>query len=421
MSADLQVEEPPRRLNSFTGTAGARESHVWDRAFGPWDLYFGVVWAATVAFVLGADFPALSYRLPAAALLTLLIPWYAWAGRPLLLRDPGAEPALSLRYLGVLTALFLPAAFLVGETRLITFAIAPHCFMLLPLRRAIGAMAVVSLLPVAGWALLWRPEGHVVFMNAVGSFVTLAFSSFFGAWILRIIGQSQERASLITELDASREEVARLSAAQGAHAERERMSREIHDTLAQGFTSLLMLVQAVQSELDTDPEQAHRHLELMAATARQNLAEARALVAGGAPADLDAGSLPDAVRRLAARQDPPADVSVTGEVRPLAAALEVVALRSCQESLANAAKHAGAGARCSVSLAYGDDGLTVAVRDTGRGFDPAAPVPGYGLRGLRARAAEVGGTAAVEAAPGCGTTVTVTLPTTTLPISPTTP
>lgn len=410
MSADLQVEEPSRRLNGFTGTAGARESHVWDRAFGPWDLYFGLVWAATVAFVLGADFPSLSYRVPAAVLLTLLIPWYAWAGRPLLLKDPWTEPRRSLRYLGVMLALFLPAAFLVGETRLITFALAPHCFMLLPLRRAIGAMAVVALLPVAGWALLWRPAGHIVFINAASSFVTFAFSSFFGAWIIRIIEQSQERASLIAELDASREEVARLSAAQGAHAERERMSREIHDTLAQGFTSLLMLVQAVQSELDTDPEQAHRHLELMAATARQNLSEARALVAGGVPADLDAGSLPDAVRRLAARQDPPAAVSVTGEVRPLAAALEVVALRSCQESLSNAAKHAGAAAHCSVSLAYGDGELAVTVRDTGRGFDPAAPASGYGLRGLRARAAEVGGTAAVESAAEAGTTVTVTLP-----------
>ncbi|MEV0413302.1 sensor histidine kinase [Streptomyces sp. NPDC050448] len=415
MSADLQVEEPPRRLNGFTRTAGARETHAWDRAFGPWDLYFGVVWAATAAFVLGADFPPLSYRIPAVALLVVLVPWYLWAGRPLLLKDPGAEPAPSLRYLGVALALFLPAACLVGETRLITFALAPHCFMLLPVRRAIVAMGVVAVLPVAGWTLLWRPAGHVVFINAAGAVVSYAFSAFFGAWIIRIIEQSLERASLIAELDASREEVARLSAAQGAHAERERMSREIHDTLAQGFTSLLMLVQAVQSELDTDPAQAHRHLELMAATARQNLAEARALVSGGAPADLDTGSLADAVRRLAARHDPPAAVSVTGEVRPLAAALEVVALRSCQESLSNASKHAGPEARCSVSLAYGDRELTVTVRDTGRGFDPAAPASGYGLRGLRARAAEVGGTAAIDSAVLAGTAVTVTLPIT-LPI-----
>lgn len=410
MSADLQVEEPPRRLSAFAKAAGARESHVWDRAFGPWILYFAVVWVATAAFVLGADFPALPYRILAVSLLALLVPWFLRAGRPLLVQEPGAEPRSSARYLGVALALFLPAASLVGETRLITFALAPQCFMLLPLRRAIGAVGLVSLLPVAGWALVWRPEGSHVFVSAISALVTFAFSAFFGAWTVRIIEQSEGRASLIAELDASREEVARLSAERGAHAERERMSREIHDTLAQGFTSLLMLVQAVQSELDTDPERARHHLELMAVTARQNLAEARALVAGGAPADLDGGSLPDAVRRLAARHDPPAAVSVTGEVRPLAAAVEVVALRSCQESLSNAAKHAGPEARCAVSLAYGGSELTLTVRDTGRGFDPAAPAPGYGLRGLFARAAEVGGTAAVDSAASAGTTVTVTLP-----------
>ncbi|WP_327251794.1 sensor histidine kinase [Streptomyces sp. NBC_01244] len=410
MPADLQVEEPARRLSAFTEAAGARESHVWDRAFGPWDLYFGVVWVATAAFVLASDSPGPAYRITTVVLLALLVPCYLGAGRPLLLLEPGAAPRRSARYLGVALALFLPAAALAGETRLITFALAPQCFMLLPLRRAVGAVGLLCLLPVAGWALVWRPEGHFVFASALGALVSFLFSAFFGAWIIRIIEQSRHRASLIAELDASREEVARLSAERGAQATREHMSREIHDTLAQGFTSLLMLVQAVQSELDTDPERARRHLELMAVTARQSLAEARALVAGGAPADLDGGSLPDAVRRLAARHDPPAAVSVTGEARPLAAVLEVVALRSCQESLSNAAKHAGPQAPCTVSLAYGGSELTLTVRDTGRGFDPAAPAPGYGLRGLFARAAEVGGAATVDSAASAGTTVTVTLP-----------
>ncbi|MBT2447291.1 sensor histidine kinase [Streptomyces sp. ISL-43] len=397
-------------MNGPDRSPGARESHVWDRAFGPWDFYFGLVWAATAAFVLGAGFPPLAHRLAAVALLALLVPWYVWAGRPLLLLEPGARSGRSLRYLAGNLALFLPAAALAGEARMITFALAPTCFMLLPLRRAVAAVGLVSLLPVAGWALLWRPPGNAVFVSFLGAAVTLAFSAFFGAWIIRIIEQSQNRASLIAELDASREEVARLSAERGAHTERERMSREIHDTLAQGFTSLLMLVQAVQSELDTDPAQARRHLELMAATARQNLAEARALVTGGAPADLDGGSLPDAVRRLAARHDPPAAVSVTGDVRALSPALEVVALRTCQESLSNAARHAGPGARATLGLAYTASTLTVSVRDTGRGFDPASVPLGYGLRGLRARVAEAGGSAAVDSAPAAGTTVTVTLP-----------
>ncbi|MFI8102965.1 sensor histidine kinase [Streptomyces sp. NPDC086023] len=410
MSAHLQVEEPPRRLTEFAGSAGARDAHVWERAFRPWDLYFAVVWAATAVFLLGAAEPPAPYRLTAVGLLAVLVPWYVVVGRPAILTE-GEDLRRSTVYLAGAMALFLPAGFLAGETRLATFALAPHCFMLLSLRRAMAASAVLNLGPVAGWALIWRPPVHVVFFNSVFAVVTLVFSAFFGGWIIRIIEQSRDRARLIAELEARREEVARLSAERGALAERERMSREIHDTLAQGFTSLLMLVQAVQSELDHDLPEARRHLDLMAVTARQNLAEARALVAGGAPADLDGGSLPDAVRRLAARHEPPAEVAVTGPVRPLPPALDVVALRTCQEALANAAKHAGPGAAVRLSLAYGDHELTVSVRDGGRGFAPDAPTRGFGLRGLRARAAEAGGTASVTSAPGLGTTVSVTLPT----------
>jgi signal transduction histidine kinase len=194
------------------------------------------------------------------------------------------------------------------------------------------------------------------------------------------------------------------------------MAREIHDTLAQGFTSLLMLTQAVEAELDEDLPQARRHLALMDETARQNLAEARALVAGGTPADLADASLPDALRRLAARHD--ATLQVTGPVRALPAGPEVVALRSCQEALANARKHAGSSAKVSLALAYADEQLTVSVRDDGCGFDPGAVSGGYGLAGLRARVAEVGGTAVVRSVPGAGTTVTVRLPVSPSSVSP---
>lgn len=155
--------------------------------------------------------------------------------------------------------------------------------MALRLRWALAAVTVINIAPVAGWALLWWPSGQDVFFNSLFGVVTLVFSAAFGNWTIRIIEQSQERAELIAELDASRHELSRLSSAHGALAERERLSREIHDTLAQGFTSLLMLVQAVEAELDHDVPQARRHLSLMAETARQNLAEARALVAGARP------------------------------------------------------------------------------------------------------------------------------------------
>lgn len=406
MSADLPLEELTRRLSGLTG---ARDSDAWDRSFLPWDVYFAVVWTATLIFTLATPSSGWPVRLVAAALFVLLAPWYVWVGRAELMARAGAE-RYPVRYVAGSVLLFLAPAILVGETRIAAFALVPQCFMLLRMRLALIAVAVINIAPVVGWAVLWRPDAQTVFFQSLFALVSLAFSAVLGSWIIQIIDQSRERAALIAELEAGREEIARLSADRGALAERERMSREIHDTLAQGFTSVLMLLQAVDSELERDLPQARRHLELMADTARQNLAEARALVAGGAPADLDDNSLPDALRRLAARQDTAASVEVTGTARPLAPALEVVALRTCQEALANAAKHAGPGTTVAIALAYSDAALSVSVRDTGCGFDNSVPLGGYGLNGLRARAAEVGGCADVRSTPGRGTTVTVRLP-----------
>lgn len=415
MPADLPLEEPERRLTGSASAAGGpRGGHVWERTFLPWDVYFAVVWVGTVLFALAAEQPGAGVRAVAACLFCLLVPWYVWVGRPLLV-EQAVDNRPAVRYMVGLVLLFLPPAALVGETRLATFALVPQCFMLLGMRRALTAVAVVNTVPVAAWALIWRPDTHDLYYNSVFAVVTLAFSAVVGSWIIRIIEQSTERAQLVAELDASRGEVARLSAERGALAERERLSREIHDTLAQGFTSILMLVQAVDTELGGDPATARRHLALMADTARENLAEARALVAGNTPAGLDGGSLPDALRRLAARHaeqtGAPATVDITGTVRSLPAAVEVVALRSCQEALANSRRHAGGSVPVILELGYAEDSLRIAVRDTGRGFDPAGPPgTGYGLPGLRARAAEMGGTAAVDSAPGRGTAITVTLP-----------
>ncbi|MGJ5750226.1 sensor histidine kinase [Streptomyces puniciscabiei] len=385
----------------------ARGVHAWDRSIRVWDAYFALAWAATLAMLMGAEHPVWPVRAVAAGLLVPLVPWYLLVGRPLLGQNPPDERR-ALYYLVGALALFLPSGVLAGETRLLAFALIPQCFMTLRTRGALVAVTVVNLLPLAGWALLWRPAAEDFFANALFAVVGLMFSVVIGGWIIRIIEQSWERAELIAELESSRSEVARLSAAHGALAERERLSREIHDTLAQGFTSLLMLVQAVEAELDTDPAQARRHLALMDDTARRNLAEARALVADGAPADLAGASLRDALDRLAARHE--AALEVTGPVRPLPASVEVVALRACQEALTNARKHAGTPTRVEVRLGYADGTLTLSVRDDGCGFDPAAVRTGYGLAGLRARAAEAGGTATVRSAPGGGTTVTVRLP-----------
>jgi signal transduction histidine kinase len=196
-------------------------------------------------------------------------------------------------------------------------------------------------------------------------------------------------------------------------AERQRLAGDIHDTLAQGFTSIVMLLQAAEAELGQDQDAARRHLRLAAETARENLSEARTLVAALAPAQLEGGQLDDALHRLAGQaaeqSGTVADFAVGGAPRPLPTATEVVLLRVCQEALANVRKHANAH-RAWVRLCYSPSAVRLEVRDDGAGFDPAATNGGYGLRGMRARVDEAGGNLTVRSAPGAGTSVNVEVP-----------
>ncbi|MCP9971452.1 sensor histidine kinase [Actinomadura madurae] len=123
----------------------------------------------------------------------------------------------------------------------------------------------------------------------------------------RLGRQNRERLRLIEELDRTRGELAEVSREAGVLAERERLARDIHDTIAQGFASIVMLLQA--AEADAGP---NRHLELAVRTARENLAETRGLVAALAPPALDGGSLVEALRRMADDFDLPADLVVEG-------------------------------------------------------------------------------------------------------------
>lgn len=220
-----------------------------------------------------------------------------------------------------------------------------------------------------------------------------------------MIRQSTERANLIAELEESRAEVARLSHEAGVTAERTRLAGEIHDTLAQGFTSIITLIQA------SDPELRDERLALAVRTARENLAESRAIVAALSPSALDAG-LTDAVRRQTARFTEEtglaASFRTTGEPRDLATPIEVVLLRATQEALTNVRRHARAN-EAAVLLAYSPSSVRVVVRDDGCGFDTTTN-GGFGLPGMRQRAEQVGGTLTVRSDPDTGTTIELEVP-----------
>jgi signal transduction histidine kinase len=248
--------------------------------------------------------------------------------------------------------------------------------------------------------------------------VNTVFAVIFGLWIHGIITESNRRAELVAELRA---ELAEAHHQAGVLAERERLAHEIHDTLAVGFTSILMLAQAADTAVDHNPAAARERIEMIEDTARENLAEARSLIVALGPADLASdgpASLSEALGRLAQRFGTELDldvaVNVAGRVRSLPANVEVVLLRATQEALANIRKHAKA-TRVEVALTYDETSARLRVTDDGHGFQPAQ-ADGFGLRGMRARVEQAGARLEIRSSPGVGTSVEVVATATPSPV-----
>ena len=244
--------------------------------------------------------------------------------------------------------------------------------------------------------------------------VGLALSLLVGLWVHRLVTMTVERDRLIAELEATRDQLAAAHREQGVLAERERLAREVHDTLAQGYTSIVVLAQTAAAQLPGDPGAAAERVALIEEVARENLAEARAMVAAFAPVALDSSTLLEALQRLADRFGRETgvatrlDTAALGEGAHLNRTEEIVLLRGAQEALANVRRHAAASA-VVLRLSRVGDTVSVHVEDDGVGFDPAGTL-GVGLSGLRDRAEQVGGAVDVASAPGQGTRVTVRVP-----------
>jgi signal transduction histidine kinase len=193
--------------------------------------------------------------------------------------------------------------------------------------------------------------------------------------------------------------------------ERQRMAREIHDTLAQGLTGIVTQLQAAEHAAD-DPAGWRRHFAAATRLARESLTEARRSVDALRPEPLETARLSDALTSVAGRWSTlhgiPVQVTTTGTVRPLPPDVEVALLRTAQEGLANVAKHAQA-VRVGLTLSYMDHEVALDVRDDGRGFDPAE-AKGFGLVAMRQRIEALSGTLQVESEPGAGTAISASLP-----------
>lgn len=214
----------------------------------------------------------------------------------------------------------------------------------------------------------------------------------------------------LAENVALQETVAAQARVAGVQEERQRLAREIHDTIAQSLAGILAQLQAAQQEGDPGGR-IGRATELT----REALAEARRSVRALAPAPLTGGVLTEAMEELVGRWDADhparATVVITGEVRPLHPEVEATVLRIAQEALVNVAKHARAG-RVGVTLTYDGAEVILDVRDDGCGFDQRRPAAStsFGLRGMRQRTERLAGVLELETEPGGGTALSLRLP-----------
>jgi signal transduction histidine kinase len=383
--------------------------HAWNRG-GVWDAYFAVVLAATLLLVLTSSDPLTAHAVAAGA-LAATAPLYIFVGRPAIAAD--RDTRRGTVYVICLVALVVVAQTQDPSSSWIMFGACPQCFMAVPLPGAFAAVIGLNVAPVTVAVTSARhTPGLIAFVFGTVA-LGLAFSLVFGTWITRIIAESRERAELIARLETAQAELADVSRQAGTLAERQRLAGEIHDTLAQGLTSIVMLLQAADTEIGSDPPEARRHVSLATQTAREGLAEARAMVAALTPAHLDTGPLHEALGRLTDRIGAELGIGarfeVCGEARPLSATAEVVLLRAGQEALANVRKHAQARDVCVV-LSYAEQAVRLDVRDNGAGFDPDQVNGGYGLRGMRSRILQVGGNLLVKTRPGAGTSLSVEVP-----------
>ncbi|MFE5854077.1 sensor histidine kinase [Streptomyces sp. NPDC056500] len=280
----------------------------------------------------------------------------------------------------------------------------------LPTRAAVALVAVLcALVMIAEWRLRDGVDPNLFLVPpAVAVLATAVF--------LHMGRQADRLRALVDDLISTRRELAATERREGTLAERQRLSMEIHDTLAQSLSSQQMLLQAADRIWASDPGTAHGHVRTAESIAERSLAEARRFVHDLAPADLaEGGGLEQALRTLAERESTPSlpvRFHLDGPPQQLSDRVQSALLRIAQGALANVREHSGAGS-AALTLSHLDDQVVLDIADDGTGFVPGNPaqgVRGHGLAAMRARVQQLGGTLTIESTPGEGTVVSAAIP-----------
>ena len=343
---------------------------------------------------------------------------------PMLPHVRGSRSAAAV-WLAVLSGVWLALLALTADGIWLAFPLFLLQLHLLPARWGVTAVTVTTVIAVAGFA---AHQDAVTASAVIGPVIGAAVAVAGVLGYQALYRESEQRRALIEQLQAARDELAAAGHAAGVAAERERLAREIHDTLAQGLSSIQLLLRAAERALPERPDTATAagHVERARRTAQDNLAEARRFVRALSPPARENASLPAALQRVctttAEQSGLAVDFELSGTPSPVSKPLDGALLRIAQSALANTVQHAHA-ARATVTLSYMDTGIALDVVDDGTGFDPDA-IPaagsdgGFGLAAMRARVRALGGTLSVESAPGQGTALAASFPHQPQPASP---
>ncbi|PFG30366.1 sensor histidine kinase [Paramicrobacterium agarici] len=319
-------------------------------------------------------------------------------------------------WIGVLTLVWLSMLMVTLDAAYIVFPLFFLFLHLLPMTAGIVMVVVSTTLTIAMLGYHSGISVGGVIGPVIGASVALAISGGYGA----LYREAQEREKLIGELQETRGELAIAEREAGVLAERERLAREIHDTVAQGLSSIQILLHAAER---SDPDRPGvEQLQLARETAADALVDARRIIRELTPPVLDEQTLAGALTRLTASSEHTLRTSGrptrvrfhrVGEMRPLPMAIETTLLRVAQSGIANVQQHAGATV-LDVTLTFDEDAVTLDVVDDGAGFDAASlerrANSSFGLAAMRGRVTELGGTLTIESAPGEGTALAATIP-----------
>lgn len=319
--------------------------------------------------------------------------------------------AITNRFLNTFFVLYYPA--LVG----MALVVSSRRMLVLITSTTAAAYAAISILLAPGLDMDAGDERRLAARIAV------MYASVLAAHLILREERRRRRNAVWTILQQAEENSRLQRVAQRAELkaaeQRYRIGRDIHDGIAQSLYGIaLNLESAADAARQGDTEAVRRKLDMLVPVSKQALLETRHYMHDLRPMLGQGGDLCTAVENLATEfrniSGLAVDLQVEGERRPISEQLAAQTCRIVQEALANILRHSRA-RNVGIHMMFEDSDLTLRITDDGAGFDSAMTRAGFGLGNMRSRAAEFGGTVAVESTPGTGTTISARIPTGVMP------